>query len=94
MFNSKKNFKCRICDNKKLFTYLDLGRQPPSNSFIKSKKTKESFFPLKVQLCEKCGLSQLDTIVSAKNIFDEGYEQAYEYSGMERFINFDIRKTF
>ena len=31
---------------------------------------------------------------SARNIFDEGYEQAYEYSGMERSINFDIRKIF
>ena len=29
-----------------------------------------------------------------RNIFDEGYEQAYEYSGMERAINFDIRKVF
>ena len=31
---------------------------------------------------------------SLRNIFDEGYEQAYEYSGMERAINFDIRKVF
>ena len=31
---------------------------------------------------------------SARNIFDEGYEQAYEYSGMERSINFDIKKIF
>ena len=31
---------------------------------------------------------------SLRNIFDEGYEQAYEYSGIERAINFDIRKVF
>ena len=31
---------------------------------------------------------------SVRNIFDAGYEQAYEYSGMERSINFDIRKIF
>lgn len=71
MFKSKKNISCRICNNNKLYTYLDLGNHPPSNSFILSKKTKENIFPLKVQLCQNCGLSQLDTIVSAKNIFDE-----------------------
>ena len=71
MFKSLKNKKCRICDNKKLFVYLDLGKQPPSNSFIKSNKIKEKKFPLRVQICENCGLSQLDTIVSAKNIFKD-----------------------
>jgi len=71
VFSSKKNLQCRICNNDKLDTYLDLGDQPPSNSFIKKQNEKEEFFPLKVQLCNKCGLSQLDTIVSADNIFDD-----------------------
>lgn len=31
---------------------------------------------------------------SLRNIFDERYEQAYEYSGMERAIIFGIRKLF
>ena len=71
MFKAEKNKKCRICDNHKLFVYLNLGNQPPSNSFINSKKIKEKKFSLKVQICENCGLSQLDTIVSAKNIFKD-----------------------
>ena len=71
MFKSIKNLKCRICNNKKLYTYLDLGYQPPSNSFLKSKHLKEKKFPLRVKICENCGLSQLDTVVSAENIFDE-----------------------
>ena len=29
--------KCRICNSKKLFEYIDLGNQPPSNSFVKKK---------------------------------------------------------
>ena len=33
--------KCRICDNKKLHTYLNLGNQPPSNSFVKFSNQKE-----------------------------------------------------
>ena len=71
MFNSLKNNKCRICNNSKLYVYLDLGKQPPSNSFIKSRSIKEKKFPLKVQICENCGLSQLDTIVSPKSIFKD-----------------------
>ena len=31
---------------------------------------------------------------SLRNIFNERHEQAYEYSGMERAINFGIRKLF
>ena len=69
MFNSFKVKKCRICDNKKLHTYLNLGNQPPSNSFVKFSNQEEKKFSLKVQICEKCGLSQLDTVVSPKNIF-------------------------
>ncbi len=71
MFNSFKVKKCRICDNKKLHTYLNLGNQPPSNSFVKFSNQEEKKFSLKVQICEKCGLSQLDTVVSPKNIFKD-----------------------
>ena len=71
-FKYKKNLRCRICNNKDLIEYLDLGMHPPSNSFIKKKDfSKEQFFPLIVQLCESCGLSQLNTVVSANDIFDE-----------------------
>ena len=36
--------KCRICNSKKFYNYIDLGNQPPSNSFVKKKvyfKTKK-----------------------------------------------------
>ena len=70
-FSFKKNTNCRICNNDILKTYLDLGDQPPSNSFIKKNELdNEEFFSLKVQLCENCGLSQLDTIVAPSDIFD------------------------
>ena len=71
-FNSISKKKCRICENDKLVNYLDLGNQPPSNSFIKKKNLKiEKSFPLIVQLCTICGLSQLDTVVASEDIFDE-----------------------
>ena len=64
--------KCRICSSKKLFEYIDLGKQPPSNSFVKKKDIfKQTKFPLRVLLCKECGLSQLDTVVLSSGIFDK-----------------------
>ena len=64
--------KCRICGSKKISRYIDLGKQPPSNSFVKKKDIfKQKKYPLRVVLCKNCGLSQLDTVVSSKSIFDK-----------------------
>ena len=71
MQDQKKVLKCRICDNKFFYSYLNLGDQPPSNSFIFNKNQKEKKYPLRVILCKKCSLSQLDTVVSHKKIFDK-----------------------
>lgn len=63
---------CRICDSDDLVTYLDLGAQPPSNAFIRPEDiAAEARFPLEVQLCRSCGLSQLRHIVWSEDIFDE-----------------------
>lgn len=63
---------CRICHSKKLIRYLNLGKQPFSNSFLKYKDIKkEKKFPLHVVLCKKCGLSQLSIIPNTKFIFNK-----------------------
>jgi hypothetical protein len=63
---------CRFCGSKDLQQYIDLGDQPPSNSFIKAAViAQEEDFPLRVNLCRACGLSQLTHTVSARDIFDE-----------------------
>ena len=68
-----RNLKhCRICFSNKLTSYLDLGKQPFSNSFLKYKDLKnEKKFPLKVVLCKNCGLSQLSIIPNTKFIFSK-----------------------
>ena len=72
VLNLKCRDTCRICRSKDLTLYLDLGDQPPSNSFIPVSAIKdEATFPLKVFLCNNCGLSQLIHIVSASDIFDD-----------------------
>ncbi len=64
--------RCRICFSKKFKDYLDLGKQPFSNSFLNYKDIKkEKKFPLKVIVCKKCGLSQLSIIPNTNFIFSK-----------------------
>ena len=64
--------RCRICFSKQLVNYLDLGRQPFSNSFLNFKDIKkEKKFPLAVVLCKNCGLSQLSIVPNTKFIFSK-----------------------
>ena len=64
--------KCRICSSKKLNGYLDLGKQPFSNSLLNFKDIKkEKKFPLSTVLCKNCGLSQLSIIPNTKFIFSK-----------------------
>lgn len=71
-FSSKPQSTCRICGSSDLKPYLDLGLQPPSNSFIRPDEVgDEQRFPLIVQLCGGCGLSQLSEVVAATDIFSD-----------------------
>lgn len=64
--------RCRICFSNKLTSYLDLGKQPFSNSFLNHKDLKnEKKFPLEVVLCKNCGLSQLSIVPNTKFIFSK-----------------------
>lgn len=68
----KKHTTCRICGGANLTQYLDLGDQPPSNSFIRPEELdQEQSFPLQIFLCHDCGLSQLLHVVPASDIFDD-----------------------
>lgn len=71
-YRSKPVSACRICASSDLTPYLDLGPQPPSNSFIHTQEIDdEQYFPLVVNLCGGCGLSQLSEVVAATDIFDD-----------------------
>ena len=62
---------CRVCNNKSLVEFCQLGTQPLANSFIKKEELseKEKVFPLNLCLCQKCGLVQLSDVVPAKLMF-------------------------
>jgi SAM-dependent methyltransferase len=62
--------KCRICSSHNLKLILDLGIQPPANSFIKKKDIiRERKFPLRLFFCKDCYLLQLCDIVNKEALF-------------------------
>lgn len=63
--------RCRICKSRDLYFFLDLGKTPLANSFIKpGEESKEEFtFPLEVCFCKKCGLVQLGIVVPPELMF-------------------------
>ena len=68
----KKNTRCRYCGGSRLFQFLSLGEQPPSDSFIREDQiASEKRYPLDVYLCETCFLVQLLDVVPAEEIFND-----------------------
>lgn len=67
--------KCRFCNTKLADTFVDLINSPPSNSFLTKEQLDEPevFYPLKIYVCEKCKLVQIDEYKKSDNIFNEDY---------------------
>lgn len=59
----QNNNQCRICGCKDLVKFLDLGKHPLANSFLKTKDQEEKLYPLEVAWCKDCNLVQLLHIV-------------------------------
>lgn len=66
---------CRFCKNELTHEFVDLGFSPPSNSFLTKEQlnSPETFYPLKIMLCEKCFLVQIDEFAKHDNIFNADY---------------------
>lgn len=60
-----------MCKSKNLHKVIKLSPTPPANAFLKRRELKkpESFFPLKVNFCNKCGQLQLAHVVSPELLF-------------------------
>ena len=68
----KQKLDCRGCRNKLTKVFLDLGKSPLANSYLKKNEIKkEKIFPLKVFVCEKCFFVQLPKFENPKKIFSE-----------------------
>jgi|TARA_B110000495_G_scaffold113549_1_gene98287 SAM-dependent methyltransferase len=64
---------CRGCGNHLSNIFIDLGKSPLANSYLKKKEInkKEKIFPLKVFVCKKCYFVQLPEFENPKKIFSE-----------------------
>lgn len=75
---------CRHCNNPLTKTFVDLGEQPPSNSYLTTQDQKEKKYPLRVLVCDKCFLVQTEDFVNREEMFSNDY--AYFSSMSESFL--------
>jgi len=84
--------RCRMCNSPKLTQYLDLGLTPHADQFRSAKELSipEIFYPLRVLLCENCGLSQLSHVVDPRVLYqyDYPYEQSITRTGKNHWDTF------
>ena len=73
---------CRFCKHPVTHVLIDLGNSPASNSFLTKEQLNEPeiFYPLKVFVCDKCFLVQIDEYKKSGDIFSEDYAYFSSYS--------------
>lgn len=73
---------CRFCKNELTHEFADLGFSPPSNSFLTEAQLNapETFYPLKIMVCEKCFLVQIDEFARHDDIFSSDYAYFSSFS--------------
>jgi SAM-dependent methyltransferase len=74
--------QCRFCKNKLDHVFVDLINAPASNSFLTKEQLNEpeSFYPLKLYVCENCKLVQIDEYKKSDDIFNKDYAYFSSYS--------------
>jgi SAM-dependent methyltransferase len=74
--------KCRACQNTMIHLFADLDYSPPSNAYLSLEQLScpEIYFPLRLMVCEKCFLVQLDEFANHTDIFDNNYAYFSSYS--------------
>lgn len=63
--------QCRMCKSPGFVKVISLNETPPANSFLNKKQLSqpESFYPLEVVFCKKCGQLQLAHVVHPDILF-------------------------
>jgi hypothetical protein len=77
---------CRFCSAELQDVFVDLGLSPLANNYIPPERLSagEMFFPLKVYVCRRCLLVQLEVFETPQNIFSEyAYFSSYSDSWLE-----------
>ncbi len=73
---------CRFCKHTIETEFVDLLNSPPSNSYLREEQLNEPevYYPLKVMVCEKCFLVQVDEYKKSEDIFSSDYAYFSSYS--------------
>jgi len=82
---------CRFCYESLKHVFLDLGKSPLANSFLKKEMLNKSerFFPLCVYVCDKCFLVQLPEYENPENIFGNyAYFSSYSDTWLKHAENY------
>ena len=82
----KKIKRCRICKSSDLYKFLDLGKMPIPNGFLRKEDLpkKEKYFPLACLFCRNCTLVQLADVVHPSVMFKD---YVYIPSGSKLLMN-------
>ena len=66
---------CRHCHQPLRHVFLDLGFAPPSNAYLTQDglAQPESYFPLRLLVCDSCWLVQTEDYAEAGKLFDDDY---------------------
>ena len=63
--------ECRVCGSSRLVKFLDLGMMPLANNLAPSAAAalQMNRFPMQVQFCEQCSMSQLTVVIDPREMF-------------------------
>jgi len=85
----KKISECRVCKNKNIREFFNLGNQPFANFLLKTPNEKENFYPLSLSWCPKCNLVQLNHTADPKELFSNYvWVTATSETAKEHAVNF------
>lgn len=73
---------CRHCRAELTLSFLDLGSAPPSNAYLTPDRlaAPETWFPLRLLVCEACWLVQTEDHAGREALFTDGYAYFSSYS--------------
>jgi len=90
---------CRHCGNDSFIPFADLQTAPPSNAMLTAEmlEAPEVYYPLVVEVCDRCFLAQVGEHKKAAEIFDSDYTYFSSFSRSwlehaERFAEMAIER--
>lgn len=90
---------CRHCNNNLTIEFVDLNNSPAANSYLSKEEltNPEIFYPLKVFVCEKCFLVQIEEHKKSHDIFNSNYAYFSSYSKewlshVKKYVNMITQK--